>query len=110
MLGHLQQINGAVNGMGFLVDRNRPFINFLVKNWWLAGIAGLAITGRIMERKKKNELSTFNLMADVGFVLTPLVGLAMLNQLACEAHNRDQAAAAQIPVDPNVIPTPPMPA
>ncbi len=113
MLGQLGQINGAIGGMGFLVDKNRPFVNFLVKNWWLAAIAGVAITGRILERKKKGEINTFNLMADVGFVLTPLVGLALLNQVACEEHAKQVAAGAFAPqpaqLDPNAIPTPPMP-
>ncbi len=106
MLGHLRDINGAIDGMGFLVDKNRPFVSFLVKNWWLVAIAGIAVTGRVIERRKKKELTVFNAFADVGFILTPLVGLAMLNQIACQEHLQAQANAGQVP---NPIPTPPMP-
>ncbi len=112
MLGHLNGINGAIGGMGFLVDKNRPFVNFLVKNWWLVAIAGIAVVSKSMERKKKGELTVFNSMADVGLILSPLVGLALLNQLAGQEHDRAVAAGAfnQPPTDPNAIPTPPMPA
>jgi len=82
MFNHLKDIDKTVQSIGFLVGTQKPFVQFMVKNWPLALFAGLAITGRMLERRKKKELTTFNVLADMGFILSPIVGLAVLNQVA----------------------------
>ena len=91
MLGELPQINAAVQGVGFMVGTQRPFISFLMKNWPLGLIGAFALFARGRERWKKGEFTTYNLMADAGLIMSPLVGLALLNQLARE----EQLLAAQ---------------
>ncbi len=109
MLGELPQINSAVQGIGFMVGTQRPFVSFLMRNWPLALIGGFAMFARGRERYMKGELTTYNVMADVGLILSPLVGLALLNQLARE----EQLLATQglIPsLTPNPAgPVPPIP-
>lgn len=95
MIQHLPEIQKTVQGLGVLVGTQRPFARFLVKNWPLALIAGFAMYGRCRERYQKGELNVYNGMADVGLILSPLVGLALLNQLATEDKQRaDQEALA----------------
>lgn len=96
MLGELPQINKAVQGIGFLVGTQRPFISFLIKNWPLALIGALAMYGKIRERHKSKDLSAYNALADLGLVLSPLVGLALLNQLAQQEQDRKAATAAPV--------------
>lgn len=97
MLGQLPEINRAVQGIGFVVGTQRPFIGFLLKNWPLTLIAGFALVAKGRERHKKGELSTYNVLADAGLVLSPLVGLALINQLAAADH----AVSQGLPVPPN---------
>lgn len=101
MLGELPRIHGAVQGIGFLVGQNRPFVSFMVRNWPLAVIAGLAMYGKVRERHKKGELNTFNALGDLGLVLSPLVGIALLNQMAKAEH---APAATTVPVSATVRP------
>lgn len=82
-----------MKGLGVLASTQRPFIQFLVKNWVLAGIAGYALFVRGKERWTKDEFNAYNLFADAGLILTPLVGLALLNNLAQEEQSRKDAAA-----------------
>lgn len=96
----MPQINNAVQGIGFMVGTQRPFVSFLMKNWPLAIIGGFALFARGRERLKKGEFTTYNLMADAGLILSPLVGLALLNQLARE----EQLLAAQAPNPAGPVP------
>lgn len=82
MLGHLPEINRTIKGIGFLVDDQKPFIRFLIQNWPLAAIAAFAMFAKGRERYKSGELTVYNVLADAGLVLSPLVGLALINQLA----------------------------
>ncbi len=100
MLGELPGINQAVQGVGFMVGTQRPFVAFLMKNWPLGLIGAFAMYARGRERWKKNEFTTYNLMADAGLILSPLVGLALLNQLARE----EQMLAAQTPNPAGPVP------
>jgi hypothetical protein len=106
MLAHLPAIEQTVQGMGVLVGTQKPFVRFLVKNWPLALIAGFALFARGRERYQKGELSTYNMMADVGLVLSPLVGLALLNQLAAEdAERHGEVVAAPATSVPLLTPS-----
>lgn len=95
MLQQLPAINNAMQGLGVLVGNQRPFVQFLVRNWPLTAIAGLAIYGKLRQRHRAGDLDTYNAMADVGIILSPLVGIALLNQIA-----KDAAAAAPAPLLP----------
>ena len=98
MLADLPNLHGAIRGVGFMLGQQKPFVAFLTKNWPLALIAGLAMVGKVRERHKKGDLSTYNALADLGLVLSPLVGLALLNQLAEQAEERRRATAPpQVP-------------
>ncbi len=97
MLGHLPDINRAVQGIGVIVGTQRPFVGFLLKNWPLTLVAGFALFAKGRERHKKGELSTYNILADAGLVLSPLVGLALINQLAAADH----AASNGLPIPAN---------
>lgn len=90
MIQHLGEINGVMQGVGVIVGSQRPFVRFLVANWPLAMVAGLAIAGRFAERYKKGELTAYNALADAGLMLSPLVGIALLNQLATDRADREQ--------------------
>jgi len=100
MLGDLSRIDGTINGLSFLAGKNRPFVAFVAKNWWIAAIAGVAMASKVRERHKKNELTTYNTLMDLGMVLSPLVGLAMLNQLAANEHALREAASARLQLPP----------
>ncbi len=96
MLQHFGQIGSVVTGMNVLVENQKPFVRFLVKNWPLVAIAGVAMACRLRERYKAKELSAYNIMADAGLMLSPLVGMALLNQLAEQDHERAKAIAAEM--------------
>ncbi len=111
MLAELPQINGAMQGVGFLVGSQRPFITFLIKNWPLALIGALAMYGKVRERHKAKDLSAYNTLADLGLVLSPLVGLALLKQLAQQDEERKAAAARLVtPMNSATMVYPPAPA
>lgn len=97
MLNNLGQIQGAMNGVGFMLGTQKPFVSFLVKNWPLAVIAGFAMYGKINERTKKGDLTVYNGLADLGLVLSPLVGLALLNQMAQQEHAARAGTAPLLP-------------
>lgn len=84
MLSYIPEISATMRGVGSLVGEQRPFVGFLMKNWPLAALAGVALFARLRERHKKGELGLYNGMADFGLIISPLVGLALLNQLARE--------------------------
>ena len=98
MLGNLPDIDRTVRGIGVLVGSQRPFIRFLIQNWPLAVVAGFAMYSKGRERWKKNELTTYNTLADLGLVLSPLVGLALINQLAQNQQMGVQPVAQPPPV------------
>ena len=106
MLDQIPQINRTMQGIGVLAGTQRPFLSFLGRNWILVGIAGLAMYARGRERWKKGEFTTYNLMADAGLILSPLVGLALLNQLALDQADRAAAVLSQNaapPIDPTAV-------
>ena len=82
MLGNLPEVNRTIQGIGFLVGEQRPFVRFLIQNWPLAAIAAFAMFAKGRQRLKDGDLTVYNVMADAGLVLSPLVGLALINQLA----------------------------
>jgi hypothetical protein len=100
MLSDLPRMHGAIQGVGFMFGQQRPFLGFLAKNWPLALIAGFAMYGKVRERHKKGDLNAYNALADLGLVLSPLVGLALLNQLAQQEQDRKNAAAGQVAPQP----------
>lgn len=95
MLGQLPEINRTIQGMGFLVGSQKPFVRFLIQNWPLAAVAGFALFAKGRERFKAGDLTVYNMLADAGLVLSPLVGLALLNQLA-----QNQTVAPVVPPQP----------
>jgi hypothetical protein len=108
----LGRMNSRVSSLGFLVGQQRPFVSFLVKHWYLAAFAGLAMYGKVKERHKKGDLTSYNTMADLGLILSPLVGLALLNQLAEQHSVRQQMLAANVTpaIEPNPTTGMPVPA
>lgn len=103
-------IQRSIQGIGILVGTQRPFVSFLLKNWPLTAIAGVALGVRGYERYKKGELTSYNILADAGLILSPLIGLALINQIAQQdAMFQAQMAAAQAQQPPVTgQPTPPM--
>ena len=102
MIEQLPQIQRAMQGVGFMLGTQRPFVTFLVRNWPLAVVAGLAMYGKVKERSKKGDLNTYNALADLGLVLSPLVGLALLNQMA----QQDQILRQQMNPGAPALPAP----
>ena len=96
MLQHFGQVGAVVNGLGAVVDNQKPFVRFLVTNWPLTLIAGVAMVCRVKERMAAKEVSTYNLLADAGLVLSPLVGIALLKQLAQQDQERAKAIADEL--------------
>jgi hypothetical protein len=102
MLQYLPDVNRAMGGLGVLAATQKPLVKFVIKAWPLALIAGWAIYTRVKHRVQHKELSTFNMLADFGFILTPIVGLAMLNKIAEDNEMMAKLAAAQAPqADPS---------
>jgi hypothetical protein len=99
MLQYIPQVDATIRGVGTIVGTQRPFVAFLMKNWPLAALAGVALAVRLRERHKKSELSLYNGMADLGLILSPLVGLALLNQLAREEQVLAAQQAPAVPVN-----------
>lgn len=105
MLRQLGSVSDTMKGLGVLTSTQRPFVQFLVKNWVLTAIAGYALFVRGKERWNKGELTPYNAFADVGLIITPLVGLALLNNLANEEQARKTAAAAAAPASTSAAST-----
>ena len=87
-----------MGGLGVIASTQTPFIKFLIKAWPLSLVAGYAIFHRVRHRMASKELTTFNVLTDMGFILTPLVGLAMLNKIAEDNEMMAKIAAGQSPV------------
>jgi hypothetical protein len=93
MLQYVGDVNRAMGGLGVLASTQKPFVKFMIKAWPLALVAGWAAFIRVRHRMKQGELNTFNVLTDMGFILTPLVGLAMLNKIAEDNEMMAQIAA-----------------
>ena len=105
MLQYIPDVNRAMGGLGVLASTQKPFVKFMIKAWPLALIAGWAAFVRVRHRLKQNELNTFNVLTDMGFILTPLVGLAMLNKIAEDNEMMAKLAAnAAAPAAPGASP------
>lgn len=82
MLKYAADINATVKGLGAIVDNQNSVIRFLIKNWPVTGIAAMALAGQLHRRWKKKDLSPFTVMSDTGMILTPVVALFTIQQMA----------------------------
>ena len=71
-----------MKGLGIIVGTQRPFCSFLIKNWPLTLLAAWGMYARGKHRWDQGEFTSYNLLADAGLILSPLIGLAILNQIA----------------------------
>lgn len=100
MLEYAPKINAAVKGLGAVVDNQHTVVRFLVKNWAITGIAGLALASQFYRRYKKGELTPFNGFTDAGLILSPMVALFTIHQMAKQTEVAErllQAGAAPPP-------------
>lgn len=85
--------------MGSMVGPNQaPLVRIAFKYWWLAVPAALAAWVAFKKRKDKGELNTFNVLQDLGIILTPIIGLITLGEVIA----KDYAAASIL--DPTAKP------
>ena len=96
--GNIDRLNTTIQGIGIVAGQNRPFVSFLAKNWPLAVIAGIAMYSKVSERRKKRELTAYNTFTDLGLILSPLVSLAVLNQLAQAEHAKLNGLPSPSPI------------
>jgi hypothetical protein len=84
-------IDQAARAMGSMVGPNQaPLVRICFKYWWLAVPAAVAAWVALKKRKDDGELNTFNIMADLGVILTPIIGLITLGEVIV----KDYAAAS----------------
>lgn len=95
MLQYLPDMQRAMGGLGVIATTQKPIVKFMIKAWPLTLLAGYAVFVRLKHRYTSKELSAFNVLTDMGFILTPIVGLAMLNKLA-EDSDAQQVLAAKM--------------
>jgi hypothetical protein len=105
MLGNLGEIQRNMQGIGVVIGTQRPFLSFLVKNWPLTAVAAWGLYARGKHRWDKNEFTSYNLLADAGLILSPLIGLAILNQIA----QQDQLLSAMQSAQAPPVPVPSLP-
>lgn len=82
MIQYADQINRTVKGLGAIIENQSPVIKFLAKNWFITGIAGLALTGQMVKRYKDKTLSPVNVLTDLGLVLGPTMSYLSLQEMA----------------------------
>lgn len=95
MLEALPEIQSTVRGLGVIVGTQRPFCSFLLKNWPLTLLAAWGMYARGKHRWDQGEFTSYNLLADAGLILSPLIGLAILNQIAQQDQLLQQATQPQ---------------
>lgn len=103
MLQYASQINNTVKGLDAVVENRSPSIKLLMDNWPIALLAGVAITGRVMQRHKKKELSAYNLLIDMGAVMSPVVALMTLQRLGQERMRKQEEKKQQQQIQKTAI-------
>lgn len=104
MIRYAKDMNKAVAGIGAIVGNHSPFFTFLAKNWVLTGFFGLAFYGKLRHRYKNGELTTYMALVDAGMIMSPLVGIAILDNLARQ-RNGEAASTSAIKALPAVHPS-----
>lgn len=88
-------INNATRTLGdALGAQQRPLILMAAKYWWVAVPVGLAIWGKVKERRSEGKLKTHILVGDVGMIITPAISLILLAEFVQAQKSGDPQAAA----------------
>lgn len=86
MIGYAADVNRTLKGLSAIVERQHPLIKLFVDNWPLTAAAGAALGVRYWRQYKSNNLSFWGGVQDAGIVISPLVGLFLLQKIAEEKH------------------------
>lgn len=62
------------------------------KYWWVSIPIAFAIWSRVKERKARGELQAFNVVSDIGMIVTPAISLVMLSELMMAKTPADATA------------------
>lgn len=98
IMEHLPRINSTVKGLAAVVDNQPAVLRFFARNWPVTVLAGAALTGRMMQRHKKKELSAYNILVDVGSIIGPVASLFLVVKLAQESEQKRTESSVE-PVD-----------
>lgn len=88
VMEHLPRINSTLKGLAAVVDNQPAVLRFFARNWPVTVLAGAALTGRMMQRHKKKELSAYNVLVDVGSIIGPVASLFLVVKLAQESEQK----------------------
>ena len=66
---------------------------FFKKYWWITVPVVLAIGGRILERKRKNTLTAYNVLEDISTIAAPGIGVLGVIALIRQEHSDALIAA-----------------
>lgn len=84
MLRHASSINHTVKGLGAIIDNQSAVVRFLIRNWAITSMVGVAYGVQLIHRYRKKDLNWFGAVSDLGSVLMPAVALFTIQQLARE--------------------------
>ncbi len=94
MLKYAADVNRTIKGMGAIVENQGPLVQMFVHNWALSGVAGAALGLRLWRQWQKGQLTFWGGVQDAGVVISPLVGLFLLQKIAEEKHEQKSLARA----------------
>ncbi len=95
-MGALPQLSPQI--LGHLGNfANTAIFRNAAKYWWVTLPLGYAAWGKYQERKRKNELTTANVIGDLAPLLSVVATLVMLNNVL---EQREQTPAKPNPLNP----------
>lgn len=92
MLQYATEVNRTMKGLAAVASNHSPLLGLFARNWPLIALAGGALAVRYYRQWKDGTLSYWQGVQDAGIVISPLVGIFLLQKIA-EEKQVEQAIA-----------------
>lgn len=95
---NLDRIDSGISAIGAILGKERPLVKIALRYWWLVIPAGWAIFHQLRQRQKKHELTPFNVATDVGFVISPVIGIITMAEIVGKNYSTASPLQPATPV------------
>jgi len=111
MIQYAPDVNKVVRGLSAVVEQQHPLVKMFIHNWAITGVAAAALGLRLWRQHKRGDLNFWNGVQDAGIVISPVVGLFLLQKIAEEKEVQKSIAqvAYEQGEDRGSAPPPPRP-
>jgi len=84
MIQYASEVNQTMKGLAAVASNHSPLLALFAKNWPLIGVAGGALAVRYYRQWQSKTFSYWQAVQDAGIVISPLVGIFLLQKIAEE--------------------------